>query len=462
MPRAEMDHRQWLVSSRLKLEASGLFYGKKDYGNAISSLHGSEERTAKAILLRLSFLPDDPGFAGFLKKIIGVKYTTPKALNHDWHVQFLKDLNPYIDILERIGTSFGNKKPGWRTTQYWRTKGPEFRKKVEVARSIQSKPTPSKKELIDVLDGCNRLLDEIEESAPNMKSAKIKIPKARQVDPAAKIALKSIPVYVPREIRKDIEEAFLESFRSGASRFASNVSEITVLVQLLLVLAVLNVYLNRHHVLGEYPTSEVKYTKSFSMVRSFTTIQALLNRGVEMAVRHSGAILVDEGIDGIAEVRDSSIQGWGVFVARDFAAAETIFDIDDSDVISDVSKLTRHDLEFEADYLQGGKIVRLRSPFKYVNHSCDPNAYVKTIKGVRKALAMRDVKKGEELTYDYSINGFNGGTFECRCGSENCRKTYHGNFFKLPRDIQTRYLPYLDDWFKDEHVDEVKALKSSQ
>ena len=69
--------------------------------------------------------------------------------------------------------------------------------------------------------------------------------------------------------------------------------------------------------------------------------------------------------------------------------------------------------------------------------------------------ANRDFKKGEEVTYDYSINGDNNGTFPCACGSKRCRRTYQGNFFKLPRELQLEYLPYLDEWFVQKHVEEL-------
>ncbi len=96
----------------------------------------------------------------------------------------------------------------------------------------------------------------------------------------------------------------------------------------------------------------------------------------------------------------------------------------------------------------------------WVNHSCDPNTYTKTNNGIRQVIAMRDIKEGEEITYDYSMNGDNDGTFECRCGSAKCRKIYQGDFFKLPKELQIYYLPYLDDWFKRKYKDKISALQS--
>lgn len=127
-------------------------------------------------------------------------------------------------------------------------------------------------------------------------------------------------------------------------------------------------------------------------------------------------------------------------------------------LVNDPKQLTDEEYESHCDYFDN-KIVLMQSPEVYINHSCDPNTYVKTIDGIRKVLAMRDIKTGDEVTYDYSINGDDDGTFNCGCGSKNCRGVYQGNFFKLPKDIQLKYLPYLDDWFTKKYALETKLLE---
>jgi len=42
-----------------------------------------------------------------------------------------------------------------------------------------------------------------------------------------------------------------------------------------------------------------------------------------------------------------------------------------------------------------------------MNHSCDSNAYIKAINNDRHILALRNIKKGEEITFDYAINSTN-------------------------------------------------------
>lgn len=55
----------------------------------------------------------------------------------------------------------------------------------------------------------------------------------------------------------------------------------------------------------------------------------------------------------------------------------------------------------------------------YINHSCEPNAYMRAAPGNKIIFfALRDIKAGEEITMDYR-------DLEhpeiCRCGARNCR-----------------------------------------
>lgn len=157
-------------------------------------------------------------------------------------------------------------------------------------------------------------------------------------------------------------------------------------------------------------------------------------------------------------VKESKIHGKGVFAAKDFKRGEPILDVDDSHVVTDTSKPTKENYDFDLDFLAHGKIIWMQPPEKYINHSCDPNVWFKTTNNVRKIYAMREISKGEELVCDYSINGRGDATFECNCGSENCRRIWYADFFKLPLSVQRKYLPYLEDWFKEQVKDKIEEL----
>jgi GNAT superfamily N-acetyltransferase len=157
----------------------------------------------------------------------------------------------------------------------------------------------------------------------------------------------------------------------------------------------------------------------------------------------------------------SPIHGTGVFSSDRFSPGQVVLKIDDSRVVTDADPLDPASGEFEhhCDYLAEGKVVLMRPPERSINHACDPNTYIRTIAGDRYVVALRDIRPGEEITYDYCVNGDGDTEWECRCDSPACRKRHLSGFFHLPDQVQARYLALLDDWFVAEHRDEVEALK---
>ena len=57
-------------------------------------------------------------------------------------------------------------------------------------------------------------------------------------------------------------------------------------------------------------------------------------------------------------------------------------------------------------------------PERYVNHSCKANTYSKNGFDIAK----RDIKKGEEITADYTKEDVLFG-FKCGCNSKTCKGT---------------------------------------
>jgi uncharacterized protein len=59
---------------------------------------------------------------------------------------------------------------------------------------------------------------------------------------------------------------------------------------------------------------------------------------------------------------------------------------------------------------------------EYGNHSCDPNCEVDNIDGHIWIIAIQDIKKDEEITYDYCFES-NADITTCKCGKTACRGT---------------------------------------
>lgn len=124
------------------------------------------------------------------------------------------------------------------------------------------------------------------------------------------------------------------------------------------------------------------------------------------------------GLPGL-KVIQSSIDGYGVIAERDFAEGE---------VLAEVDGILRHeDQEFDDTYsllLEKGWLLDMVDQNRWINHSCDPNCEVEAeYEGPEDSwaciTAIRPIRAGEEITYDYC---FSAELAEpCRCGASICR-----------------------------------------
>jgi uncharacterized protein len=123
-------------------------------------------------------------------------------------------------------------------------------------------------------------------------------------------------------------------------------------------------------------------------------------------------------------IKGSSIHGRGVFAAEPIKDDQKIIEYTgekisskEGDRRSEVDdKLTYIFIlngQYDIDGSVNGNDARL------VNHSCKPNSYIDIIDSKIWIIADRDIKEGEEITYDYS---FDADRLEgCCCGTEGCR-----------------------------------------
>ncbi len=57
---------------------------------------------------------------------------------------------------------------------------------------------------------------------------------------------------------------------------------------------------------------------------------------------------------------------------------------------------------------------------RFINHSCGPNTFMRVMKDRVEFYALKNIKKGEELSCDYGETHHEG-TLPCKCGAKNCR-----------------------------------------
>lgn len=80
-----------------------------------------------------------------------------------------------------------------------------------------------------------------------------------------------------------------------------------------------------------------------------------------------------------------------------------------------------------------------RFPWRFLNHSCDPNTRIVR----RNVIAVRSIRAGEELTFNYNTTESSlASPFTCHCGSLVCHGVIRGFTHLTPRE-QERLRPCL-------------------
>ena len=105
------------------------------------------------------------------------------------------------------------------------------------------------------------------------------------------------------------------------------------------------------------------------------------------------------------------------------------------------------DVSDHAVQVSENKWLELTDNAKLINHSCEPNC---GIKNKVKIIAMKDISKGDEVTFDYNMTEDSGWKMECKCGSKNCRKLIQ-NHEHLPREFRDKYKGYISDWLVEKY-----------
>jgi hypothetical protein len=128
--------------------------------------------------------------------------------------------------------------------------------------------------------------------------------------------------------------------------------------------------------------------------------------------------------------------GKGIFATKDFMKGELVFELQGS-IINFAETLVLGNEECYPVQIDIDKYIYLIAPYKYINHSCSPNC---GIQNQSKLIAIKKIKKGEELLFDYSTTMLERSwTMNCECDSKNCRKKIT-DFDLLPANIQQKYI----------------------
>ena len=109
--------------------------------------------------------------------------------------------------------------------------------------------------------------------------------------------------------------------------------------------------------------------------------------------------------------------------------------------LEDFKSISKYD-ENHSVQIGNDKWLVISDDSKFINHSCAPNC---GFKGTVKIVAMRNIKKGMELTFDYAMSEDSEWCMKCRCGSKGCRKIIKG-YSVLPAKTKQKYRGYISMW----------------
>jgi SET domain-containing protein len=138
-------------------------------------------------------------------------------------------------------------------------------------------------------------------------------------------------------------------------------------------------------------------------------------------------------------VRRSKLHGNGVFAARKIPAGTRILEYGGARISAkeaDRRHPTNPDDPFHTFFfsLSSGKVIDggdEGNDSRWINHSCEPNCESQEGSAGKRVyiVALRDLKRGEELFYDYGlvldgkITKADKEGYKCLCGAATCRGT---------------------------------------
>lgn len=125
-----------------------------------------------------------------------------------------------------------------------------------------------------------------------------------------------------------------------------------------------------------------------------------------------------------AEIRKSAIDGKGLFAKVQLRERRKIGELTGELIsIGEARRRAKRLKRIAIVELNNGKAIdgSLKgNHFKYINHSCSPNTFMRRIRNSLEFYALRNIKAGEELTCDYG-ESHHEGTRPCACRSPKCR-----------------------------------------
>lgn len=161
------------------------------------------------------------------------------------------------------------------------------------------------------------------------------------------------------------------------------------------------------------------------------------------------------------EVRNTEKYGDGVFARKNIPQKTTLAIFGGHILSREEEDQTSADVYDNAiqigdNFVVGAIKMSEMEDASYFNHSCEPNA---GINGQIFLVAMRNIKKDEQITFDYAMvlnkaPKVKTYKIKCLCGSKKCRKIITDQDWKKPY-LQKKYKGYFS-YYLQEKINNLK------
>ncbi|MCF7834316.1 MAG: SidA/IucD/PvdA family monooxygenase [Candidatus Pacebacteria bacterium] len=180
-----------------------------------------------------------------------------------------------------------------------------------------------------------------------------------------------------------------------------------------------------------------------------------LNVGIGCATLGSPSIMSDRVLSSLVSKKSNCEKNKNVKVFKgslkgDYLIAQKTFSAGEILVNGYATKIST---QRTTTSVQIGIDLHMEPSFFFVkaNHSCNPNCGIKlNNSGGYSLVAMKEIKKGEEITWDYAMSEWESIALEntnCKCGSSICRGAV-GGYKDLSLKIKQKYIGFTAPYLK--------------
>ena len=143
---------------------------------------------------------------------------------------------------------------------------------------------------------------------------------------------------------------------------------------------------------------------------------------------------------------NGAIHGKGLIASKFIPQGQVVWRLDKNEkrlTLKELNKLPEKRRRLAYQYKD--KYIIVSDNSEYMNHSSNPNTWWIDDDTLT---ALRDIRKGEEVTYDYAtaeVSEDFRSSWKCHCGAKNCRKIITGGNC-LDKGFQEKYKDHLSSW----------------